>query len=172
MFGPALIEALCLEKNRVYPRIALTPEAVQIARDVAPDSGHGDPAEAPVVLTPLCGEDGSVFVNVSACGSQRRTILRRSIICFHYRRRIEDGLKLTSDVRPVQAKWQWMADYFNYALSGSVLSEFKTGSRQVSTVRRFAWLVACGCELAFCRVEPWSTVRCLPGTVLQLRWPA
>jgi hypothetical protein len=128
VFGPALIEAVCLEKSTMYPRIALTPEAVQVVRDVAPDSGYGDPAEAPVVRHLLCGEDDSVFVDVFGVWFSEEDNLEviNHLLPIH-RRRIEDGLKLTSDRPEVRAKWQWMADYFNYALSGSdVLSEFKT----------------------------------------------
>jgi hypothetical protein len=128
VFGPALIEAVCLEKSTTHPRIALTPEAVRVVLEVAPDAGYGDPAKAPVVRHLLCGEDDSVFVDVFGVWFSEEDNLEaiNHLLPIH-RRRIEDGLKLTSDRPEVHAKWQWMADYFNYSLSGSdVLSEFKT----------------------------------------------
>lgn len=128
VFGPALVEAVCLEKSTVYPRIALTPEAVQVVRDVAPGSGYGDPAKAPVVRHLLCGADDSVFVDVFGLWfSEEDNLDAVNHLLPIYGRRIEDGLRLTSDLPEGQAKWAWMADYFNHALSGSeVLSEFKT----------------------------------------------
>jgi hypothetical protein len=140
VFGPALIEAVCFEKGTVYPRVALTPEAVQVVRDVAPDSGYGDPAKAPVVRHLLQGTDDSVFVDVFGLWFSEEDKLEaiNHLLPIH-RRRIEDGLKLTSDRPEVHAKWQWMADYFNYALSGSdVLSQFKSEqSPEIHAFSRF-----------------------------------
>ncbi len=76
---------------------------------------------------PLCGEDGlGPCRRFGLWFSEEDNLEAVNHLLAIHRRWIEDGLKLTSDVRPVHAKWQWMADYFNYALSGSVLSVFKT----------------------------------------------
>jgi hypothetical protein len=129
VFGPALIDAVCLEKSTAYPRVALTLEAAQLVRDLAPNSGYATGAEAPLVRNLLCGEDGSVFVNSFAVwfSEEDSTDRIHSLLPTH-RRRIEDGLKLTADDARVHKKWQWLADYFNYALGGpnSPLTGFKT----------------------------------------------
>jgi hypothetical protein len=59
----------------------------------------------------LCGEDDSVFVDVFGLWlSEEDNLEVVNHLLPIQRRRIEDGLKLTSDVQPVHAKWQWMAD--------------------------------------------------------------
>lgn len=119
VFGPALIDAVQLEKATAYPRVALTPEAAQLARGLAPDSGYGRPEEVPLVQCLLCDDDdGSVFVDALGVWLSEEDDI--GVVHYHlpiYRKRIEDALLLMACDAKVLAKWEWMADYFNHALS-------------------------------------------------------
>ena len=119
VFGPALVDAVETEKCTKYPRIALTSAATDLAYDLIAGSGSARPKQVPHIQCLACDSQGVVFVDwlTTWLGEEDDVILAHRLLEV-FRSRIVAGLAASADSPEVHEKWQeWMADYFNWALS-------------------------------------------------------
>lgn len=118
VFGPALIEAVRLEKDTLQPRVALTEGTVDLARAVAKTSGYYTPEAVPH-LTSLAIDEGDHTVFVDTIGvwlSEEDDPTAVDHFLGIYKARIEAAIEDTAQDSNVAQKWLWLADYFNWAI--------------------------------------------------------
>jgi len=119
VFGPTLIEAAKLEKDTGHPRVALTADAAAMAVATARGtSGYQDPRRAPHLRCLAIDEgDGAVFVDPIGVwlGEEDDPAVAEHFLEI-YRQRIEEGIKTNTSDPAVLGKWQWLADYFSWAI--------------------------------------------------------
>lgn len=115
VFGPALIEAVCLEKQARWPRVVLGDDAVAVER------GHSRSYATPLRSTQsqcLCvDEDGVVFVDPLGIyiDEEDDEAALVHFLALH-RRATEAGLATHALGSDPWEKWRWLAEYQNHAL--------------------------------------------------------
>ena len=122
VFGPALIDAVDLEKATKWPRVALSQLAADLNREVV-RRFYGDPAFSPQAGELLCDTHGDVFVdhlNVWFGEEDEPSVIDHYLP--RYKATIEQALATHSTGGPVWEKWKWLADYHNYSMSTNLQS--------------------------------------------------
>jgi hypothetical protein len=122
VFGPALIEAVNLEKKDPYPRVVLSAEAPEVNREIT-RRFYASKQQTPMEEELVCDEDDVVFVNHLALwlGEEDNwRVVERDLP--HYKKVIEAALTEYADAEDDEdkkrwGKWKWLADYHNHALT-------------------------------------------------------
>ena len=118
VFGSALIDAVEAEKCTKYPRIALTPAASVLACGLVASSGSARPKQVPHIQCLACDSEGVVFVDwITTWLDEEDDVILAHRLLEVFRNQIVASLAASADRPEVHEKWQWMADYFNWALS-------------------------------------------------------
>jgi hypothetical protein len=117
VFGPALIEAVNLEKATEWPRVALTPLAAELNREVV-RRFYADPALSPQAGALLCDEDGTVFIDhLNTWFSEEDDPRVMDRFLPRYKVIVERELAALPSGSRRRRKWKWLADYHNYAMT-------------------------------------------------------
>jgi hypothetical protein len=114
-FGPALIEAVELEGRAVTPRVILSADAVAHQREAM--LSYTD--QAPQEIEMAIDHDGEVFVdylNFWRDEEDDRSVMEHFLE--QHRIKIEDGLAASTPNSRVYAKYEWLARYHNWVMSG------------------------------------------------------
>jgi hypothetical protein len=116
VFGPALVEAVNLEKDTRWPRVALTKKAADLNRKAVRDF-YSNPEDSPHADEYLVDdEDDVVFVDpLSLWLAEEDDDELVDDILSRQRRTIECAL--SRETGGVFDKWKWLADMHNHALS-------------------------------------------------------
>jgi hypothetical protein len=119
VFGPALIDAVEVEQHTGFPRIALAPATVALACDLASRSGAMRPRQVPHIQCLAHDDSGVVFVDwiTTWLGEEDDDVLAQRLVAL-FRERIAAGMAASSARPEVSEKWQWIADYFDWAVDG------------------------------------------------------
>ncbi|HVF75529.1 MAG TPA: hypothetical protein VM938_10815 [Acidimicrobiales bacterium] len=115
-FGPALVEAVKLERNATTPRVVLSPDVVALARSLLPSYGKGS------TWTPhsdflVIDNAGRVFVNYldaarNYCSGDDKDELLP--LLGEHSALIQRGLLDHRDNPCVRVKYEWLARYHNW----------------------------------------------------------
>jgi hypothetical protein len=111
-FGPALIEAVDLEKSASSPRVLLSDYAVELQKKVMKSWLVSAPQEREMAID----EDGLVFVdylNFWIDEEDDERLFRH--FSKRHAERIADALTEHAQDTPVRAKYEWLATYHNWA---------------------------------------------------------
>ncbi len=115
VFGPALVEAVELEKSTRWPRIALGPSAVDIER--LHSGYYGGSLTSAQAQCLICDEEGTVFVDPLGIYIDEEDDWD---VLDHHLKRLHkatvDALATLSPHSEPWLKWRWLADYQNWAL--------------------------------------------------------
>lgn len=112
-FGPALIEAVRLEKQASTPRVLLSAHAVALQKKAM--LNYGD--EAPQELEMAVDLDGKVFVDyLNYWRAEEDDDSVFSALIRRHRERIESGLAAHAVGSAVHAKYAWLAGYHNWVV--------------------------------------------------------
>lgn len=97
LFGPALVEAVALEKKAIFPRLLLSETAL-----------HYIEPESSTARLVLCDADGNSFLHYLSG--------YRDIYLEHHRDYVQRGLLENSGAVHERQKYEWLAQYHNYAV--------------------------------------------------------
>jgi hypothetical protein len=119
VFGPALIEAVELEKKAIWPRVVLGEDAVQAELKHSRYYSHSLQSAQNHCL--IRDEEGNVFVDqlgiyISEEDDERSLDHFLSL----HREAIRNGLESHAQESKVWLKWRWLADYQNHALKAGL----------------------------------------------------
>jgi hypothetical protein len=115
VFGPALIEAVELEKSAKWPRVVLGPDAVAVERHHSQFYANALNSAQSTCLTR--DEEDVVFVDhlgIYIDEEHNPTALDHFLTL--HRKATEAGLAAHSVGSPPWEKWRWLAEYQNHAL--------------------------------------------------------
>lgn len=114
-FGPALIEAVKLEKATRWPRVALTPQAADFNRQIVTEF-YAMPEDSPHATEYLVDEDGVVFVDHLSVWlwDEDDEIMAERVLT---RQHTVIADSLSRETGETLEKWKWLADMHNHVLS-------------------------------------------------------
>ncbi|MUL78920.1 hypothetical protein [Mycolicibacterium sp. CBMA 226] len=115
VYGPALIDAVDLEKETRWPRVALTPEAAEHNREVV-RAYYADPQDSPHAEQYLVDEeDNAVFVDPLGAWLSEEDDESVANQLLHRQRGIIESALARETGEPYR-KWKWLADMHNHVL--------------------------------------------------------
>lgn len=116
VFGPALIDAVDLEKETRWPRVALTPEAAERNREVV-RTFYSDPEDSPHADQYLVDEeDNAVFVDPLGGWLAEEDDENVANQLLSRQRGVVEAA-LARETGEVFRKWKWLADMHNHVLN-------------------------------------------------------
>lgn len=119
VFGPALIEAVDLKKTTKWPRVALSPDAANLNREVV-RRFYADPESSPQAKELVLDEHGDVFVDhLGVWFSEEHEWAIIEHYLPRYKTIIEEALNTTGS-GDVFDKWKWLADFHNYSMKANL----------------------------------------------------
>lgn len=120
-FGPALVEAVNLEKTTRWPRVALTEEAADFNRAIVTEF-YATPEDSPHATEYLVDEDGVVFVDHLSVwlGDEDDDVVLDRLL---RRQRAVIEESLSRQAGDVFEKWKWLADMHNHVLGQQPMYE-------------------------------------------------
>ncbi|MDB5296176.1 MAG: hypothetical protein JWO31_2159, partial [Phycisphaerales bacterium] len=112
-FGPAIVEAVKLEKETGFPRVALSDEVVELAKVLSARQYklHG----GPFARNLLVDEDGTTFVNTLQCLNEECDASERTENVSRHRSIVQALLDSDEAATPsIRKKYDWLGAYHNW----------------------------------------------------------
>lgn len=115
VFGPALVEAVSIESQTRYPRVALSDHAVEMTKAIVRDR-YGPGGDYPHSTSLAVDASGTVFVNeLGVWLSEEDDFEVAKYRLPRLKASIETGLSEATGYAAYE-KWKWRADFHNFAL--------------------------------------------------------
>lgn len=116
VFGPALIEAAELEKAAKWPRVVLSPAAVEVEEEHS--TFYANPLTSEQSGCLACDETGTTFIDhLGIYIDEEHDDRALDHFLSLHRQATENGLDAHERESKVWSKWRWLAEYQNFALA-------------------------------------------------------
>jgi hypothetical protein len=110
-FGPALVQAVELEKSANFPRIILDDAALAVVQDHAAD--YAADADSPFEAELMVDEDGTTFISYLAVAFEADDRDEAIDMLTRHRDAVRLKIEEHGDTGPVGGKYAWSANYHN-----------------------------------------------------------
>jgi hypothetical protein len=116
VFGPALVEAVELEKRAQWPRVVLGQDAISLERQHS--AFYANPLTSAQSGCLSCDDDETIFVDhLGVYIDEEDDEAALDHFLTQHRRATEHGLEIHLDGDKPWEKWRWLAEYQNHALT-------------------------------------------------------
>lgn len=144
-FGPALVEAVAIEKVAQFPRVLVGPTAMEQVR-VHLGFYRNHPEGAPHNSDLWVDQHGGVFINYldAVRNFVGESVREAQVFVENHRDRIVEGLSTYRDIPSIWQKYAWAADYHNAFCAAHALEDCTVPSQSTENV--------------FCGVGEWNSM--------------